>query len=270
MNKFLNSTVDLLIKWISFILGWFNVCVTKIPKKYNGVPLDFKFIHSDFDSFQKKVLFDVERFTMTSPERVVSLMESVSYIIKNQIEGDIVECGVWRGGSMMAVINSLIKFDDIHRKLYLFDTFEGMPMPDIDLDFDLNAVNAHDYLNSNFKNENDYIWAYSAENKVREAIYQLNYPSENIIFVKGKVEDTLPYKKLQKIAILRLDTDWYSSTKHELEQLFPLLVSGGVLIIDDYGHWSGARKAVDEYFSNNNINSFFHRIDYTGRILIKK
>ena len=71
------------------------------------------------------------------------------------------------------------------------------------------------------------------------------------------------------IALLRLDTDWYESTKHELEHLYPLLVSGGVIIIDDYGHWKGAKKAVDEYIKDNNLPLLLNRIDYTGRIGIK-
>jgi hypothetical protein len=85
----------------------------------------------------------------------------------------------------------------------------------------------------------------------------------------GKVEDTIPADIPEKIALLRLDTDWYESTKHELIHLFPRLQKGGVLIIDDYGFWKGARKAVDEYFAENNIQILLNRIDDTGRMAIK-
>ena len=105
---------------------------------------------------------------------------------------------------------------------------------------------------------------------VKENISKTNYPEELIKYVKGRVEKPLPKKELKKIAILLLDTDWYESTKHELENLFPLLVKGGVLIVDDYGHWKGSRKAVDEYITKNNLKILLHRVDYTGRIAIKQ
>jgi O-methyltransferase len=84
------------------------------------------------------------------------------------------------------------------------------------------------------------------------------------------VEDTIPASVPEQIALLRLDTDWYESTKCELEILFPRLVKGGVIIIDDYGCWQGARKAVDEYFNKNNIAILLNRMDDTGRIGIKQ
>ncbi len=95
------------------------------------------------------------------------------------------------------------------------------------------------------------------------------YPKEKIHLIKGKVEDTIPENIPKEIALLRLDTDWYESTKHELIHLFPLLKPNGILIIDDYGHWEGARKAVDEYISDNNIHILLNRIDYSGRISVK-
>src|SRR5690606_24776929 len=95
------------------------------------------------------------------------------------------------------------------------------------------------------------------------------YPMERCHFVEGKVEDTIPATVPDRISLLRLDTDWYESTRHELEHLWPLLQPGGVLIIDDYGHFEGARKAVDEYFLDRSDAPLLNRIDYTGRIAIK-
>ena len=95
------------------------------------------------------------------------------------------------------------------------------------------------------------------------------YNPKLIHYVKGKVETTIPEQAPKQISLLRLDTDWYASTKHELENLFPRLSPGGILIIDDYGDWQGARKAVDEYVANHAPSLFLSRLDYTGRISVK-
>ena len=95
---------------------------------------------------------------------------------------------------------------------------------------------------------------------------ETGYPMAQIQFVSGMVEQTLLKQKPEKVALLRLDTDWYESTKCELEQLFPRLVPGAVLIIDDYGHWDGCRRAVDEYFEQHQVRMLLNRIDYTARI----
>jgi hypothetical protein len=115
----------------------------------------------------------------------------------------------------------------------------------------------------------DSVWCCAALDVVKTALNSTGYPAEKVNFIKGMVEHTIPHASLDKIAILRLDTDWYESTKHEMEHLFPHLVKGGVLIIDDYGHWQGARKAVDEYFENKDVRILLNRIDYTGRIAVK-
>lgn len=91
----------------------------------------------------------------------------------------------------------------------------------------------------------------------------------NCFFVKGKVEDTVPEKAPDRISLLRLDTDWYESTYHGLLHLYPRLSVGGVLIIDDYGHWAGAKKAVDQYLNENHLKLLLNRIDDTGRIGVK-
>ncbi|XDD51544.1 TylF/MycF/NovP-related O-methyltransferase [Leptospira sp. WS92.C1] len=188
--------------------------------------------------------------------------------MKNKIEGDIVECGVWRGGSMMATAYRLMHLK-ASRMLYLFDTFDGMS-PASSEDVSIIGENAKSYLDLKKKTEDDTMWAYAPIERVKENLYGTQYPKDKIHFIKGKVENTLPHKKLKKIAILRLDTDWYNSTLHELETLFPLLVKGGVLIIDDYGHWQGARKAVDEYIKRKKVKIFLNRVDYTCRLAIKQ
>ena len=205
---------------------------------------------------------------MTSPERLIALCDSVQHICDHQIEGDIVECGVWRGGSMMAAALTLQSLQDTNRKLWLYDTFEGMSAPGSE-DIDLSGQDAGRLLAVQEKQDSDSIWCYSPLDEVKDNLAATAYPVGNTHFVKGKVEDTIPARLPEKIALLRLDTDWYESTMHELIHLYPRLVPGGILIIDDYGHWQGCRRAVDEYFATNRIPLFLGRIDYTGRIAVK-
>lgn len=211
----------------------------------------------------------VKPYTMTSTERIAALLDAIKYIIKNNINGDIVECGVWKGGSMMAAGEMLQRLNDCSKDIFLFDTFEGMSEPSL-YDVSIDNHKAKDLLAKHERTQEDYLWCYSPIDVVKQNVYSTGYPSDKLHFIKGKVEDTLPHSEIKAISLLRLDTDWYESTKHELEHLFPLLTSGGVLIIDDYGHWQGARKAVDEYFENNNIKILLNRIDYTGRIAVKQ
>lgn len=205
--------------------------------------------------------------TMTSKKRMHALYKAVEYVIDCGIPGDFVECGVWKGGSMMLVAYALREFNATDRKLYLYDTFEGMTKPTRNDYHTLNKkVNVFDkWKKEQKKNHNE--WCYASLFEVKENMTSTGYPENNIIFVKGKVEEIIPKTMPSKIALLRLDTDWYESTKHELIHLFPLVEKNGVLIIDDYGHWAGAKKAVDEYFADKPM--FFNRIDYTASIGIK-
>jgi len=215
----------------------------------------------DFSKDELRIIKYVEPYTMTSKERIISLIRAINYISKTKVKGDIVECGVWKGGSMMAAAMTLSKLKDT-RRLWLYDTFEGMTMPD------RNDVSS--YNNSALKEwDKNKAWCYSSLDEVRKNISMTLYPKQFIKFVQGKVEDTIPTNVPEEISILRLDTDWYKSTKHELQHLFPRITKGGIIIIDDYGYWKGAKKAVDEYIKKNNINIFLSRIDETGRIGVK-
>jgi O-methyltransferase len=208
-------------------------------------------------------------YTMTGIERMYSLFSAVKYIIENNIQGSFVECGVWRGGSAMLVAKMLTRRNITDRKIYLFDTFEGMSKPTKD-DTDFTGKDAATLLKDNAGNKEESVWCLADLSDVQNNMRLTNFTSEKIIYVKGKVEETIPASNpAEQIALLRLDTDWYESTKHELIHLYPKLVKDGVLIIDDYGHWEGCRKAVDEYLTENNVNMFLSRIDYTGRIGIK-
>jgi len=248
-------------KAIRKILQRFNYDIVKLNQNNSKVPGDFETLH-------KTIFEKVKNNTMTSAERIYSLIEAVKYIERNNIPGDIVECGVWKGGSMMAVAEALMYLNSMKRRLYLYDTYEGMSEP-TEYDKTWSGESASTLLSDNDKEKN-LVWAYSALDTVKKGMENTHYPVNKIKYVKGKVEDTIPATVPESIALLRLDTDWYESTAHELLHLFPLLNKGGVLILDDYGHWQGARKAVDEYIEQNKIRILLNRIDETGRIAVKQ
>ena len=205
---------------------------------------------------------------MTSVERMYALYKAVLYIVDAGIPGDFVECGVWRGGSIMLMAETLLSRGISDRQFYLYDTFEGM-VPPTEADRNFENQKADALLAATPNREEDLIWCLAPLDEVKNNLSKIGYPSENYLFIQGPVEDTLPVVVPDSIALLRLDTDWYESTRHELEHLYPRLVSNGVLIIDDYGHWMGCRQAVDEYFATPGRPILLHRIDYTGRIGIK-
>lgn len=223
----------------------------------------------DFEDFHIGIIEKVRPYSMTSSERLYALIEAVKYVVQHNIPGDLVECGVWKGGSMMAVAETLLKLGVSDRKLYLYDTFAGMTAP-TDEDKDMEEQSASELLikDANHKKES-VVWAFATIDEVKNNISTINYPSANIHFVKGDVLKTIPATMPGQIALLRLDTDWYESTRHEMEHLYPKLCSKGVLIIDDYGFWKGSRKAVDEYISNHKIPLLLNRIDDTGRTALK-
>ena len=222
----------------------------------------------DFEKIHNDIIKTVRPYTITSPERIHALIESTRYICRNSIKGDFVECGVYKGGSMMAIALSLIAEGIVDRDLYLFDTFEGMPAPE-EKDIDAWGKPANETFSKLKLSDVSSTWVNASLDAVKEAMALTGYPMERIHYVKGLVEDTIPENAPDSISLLRLDTDWYRSTMHELVHLFPRLSPNGIILIDDYGHFKGARKAVDEFFKKNRMSPFLHRIDYTGRLIIK-
>jgi len=220
----------------------------------------------DISDKDKSIINAVKPFSWTSNERLITLVNTVRHVVRTSVPGAITECGVWKGGSMMAVAKTLIDEGDTTRDLYLYDTFEGMTEP-TEFDKSYDGISAGALLAETPKGED--FWCYSSLDEVKANLASTGYPEEKIHYIEGKVEDTIPENNPTQMAILRLDTDWYESTKHELKHLFPLVVEGGFLIIDDYGYWEGARKAVDEFLSASPKKYFLHRIDLTGRLLIK-
>jgi hypothetical protein len=157
-----------------------------------------------------------------------------------------------------------------NRKIFLFDTFEGMPQATKE-DEDFGGRQASEIMKENAGNKNATIWCIADLEDVKNNMRKTDLDENQIVYVKGMVENTIPCFEISgDISLLRLDTDWYESTKHELIHLYPKVSKNGVVIIDDYGHWKGSRKAVDEYFAEKKIRPLLQRIDYTGRLMIKQ
>jgi hypothetical protein len=218
----------------------------------------------ELDPSYGPIIGRVKPFTMTSCERIGSLIDAVRHVSATGVPGAIVECGVWRGGSMMAAALALLEACD-PRELYLFDTYAGMTAPtERDLDHRGGAAEAT-YRETQTDEGSE--WCYASVQEVTANLLSTGFPLERCHFIKGDVLETIPARAPNAIAVLRLDTDWYASTRHELTHLFPRLQPGGILIIDDYGHWSGCRQAVDEYFGDR--RPFMFSIDFSGRAMVK-
>jgi O-methyltransferase len=232
------------------------------------MPPDYDAIYDDMGEAFAVAYGRAAPFTMTSRERMYALWQAVKYLARAAVAGDVVECGVWRGGSSMLAALALREIGAT-RPMWLFDTYEGMPPPSA-RDRQRTGEHAADRLAVQERIPgaiND--WAFATLDDVKEQMASVDYPPELLHFVKGRVEETIPGRAPATISLLRLDTDWYESTLHELEHLWPRLSVGGVLIIDDYGHWQGAREATDEFFDALGLPMLLNRIDYTGRIAVK-
>lgn len=206
-------------------------------------------------------------FTMTSPERMYAVHQAVRHVVRARVPGDIVECGVWRGGSSMLAALTLMEAGDGDRELYLYDTFAGMSEPD-ERDVTVSGDSALPEWRQAQRGELNE-WCCAPLEEVERNLRSTGIDPARLHFVEGRVEETIPATAPERISVLRLDTDWYESTWHELTHLYPRLSPGGVLIVDDYGHWQGAREAVDRYFSEVAQPILLARTDYTGRIGVR-
>ena len=251
-----------IIKILQKILNFFGFQI--ISKRS---PVYFKDTIPEVSNLDQKLISECKKYSSTSELAMWSLINSVKYILQNNIKGDFVECGVFRGGNVILMQKLLDRFN-VRRKIYGYDTYEGMSSP-TSFDIDIEGKKASQRLNDVEKENNKKnIWCYSDLNSVRNNILK-SCKNNYVIPIKGMVEDTLKVKSNlpKNISLLRLDTDFYVSTLVELKKLYPRLSKGGILIIDDYGYWRGARKAVDEYFRNKKI--LMHRIDFSVRLIVK-
>lgn len=247
------------------LIGWAK---TFLEQNGYGVIHHSQF-RDDFDEVFTALWQKVEPYTLTSPERGYGLSTAIRYLVTAQIPGDLVECGVYQGGSMLlaalTLLDLLSQSDDRLPDLWLYDTYEGMTPPS-----QWDKIQSTGQLVQDRWQEG---WWKAPLEGVQQVMEKSGYPKEKLHYVQGDVVETLQTTYPEKISLLRLDTDWYESTKAELEILYPRLTPGGVLIIDDYGHFTGARKAVDEFFDTLHQQNLpvpmLHRLDYTGRLAIK-
>jgi hypothetical protein len=218
-----------------------------------------------YDDPAKETIRESKPWTMTSYERLFALIVAVRYVVRHGIEGEIAECGVWRGGSMQAVARTLVQLGAADRPIHLYDTFEGMPPPTAE-DRRLKGPSAQELMTSGPRP--DLVKAIATLDDVQDGMARTGYPADLLHYHPGRVQDTIPEHAPDRIALVRLDTDWYESTKHELEHLYDRVCPGGVLIIDDYDYWEGSRKAVDEFLERTGRRLLLVPID-TGRIAVK-
>ena len=213
----------------------------------------------DFDAEACEIIESVKAYTMAHPEKLFALIQAVRHVVKHDIPGAMVECGVWRGGCVMAILQTLSSLGVQDRDIFLYDTFNGMTQP-TEEDIKYSGENPLTEFTRRQTGPDSSDWCFASLNDVARNVYSSGYEQSRINFVKGKVEETLPRPRPDGIALLRLDTDWYQSTKHEMEYLFPLLASGGLLLVDDYNNWLGAKKAVEEYFDQHGTRMFLSRV----------
>lgn len=207
----------------------------------------------------------VEEYTMTKYDRCVTLNNIVKYVEDNAVPGVFVECGVWKGGSsgIMALAN--LRYGKHARQLHLFDAWtDEWPNPTAE-----DGERYHEALKGTLKKAQNQ-GAFEACQYLLGKV--IKYPSSFLFYYRGLFKETFSKTEgeLGSIAILRLDADWYESTKLCLEQFFPKVVPGGIIVIDDYGYCAGAKRAVDEYMASNNIPAFLNYVDYSCRYLIKR
>lgn len=235
-----------------------------IVKILNNIGYEISSINAKTQSMEKDFLKKYElckNYTMTDLHRMYATYQATKYCIENNIKGSFVECGVWKGGHTMMMALQL-KEQKQKRTIWLYDTYEGMSKPTT-IDIDRKGQKATEIYNKRKK------WCHSTMEEVEHNMNKTGYHKRKIYFIKGLVEKTLKKWTPNNIALLRLDTDFYESTKKELEILYPKLSKGGVLLIDDYDNWQGSRKAVDEYFLKHNIKPLLHLTGNGGRIMVK-
>ncbi len=201
-----------------------------------------------------RIYRQVRSRTMCSNARLRGLYRALRYVVSRDLAGDVVECGAAQGGSAALMALTLRQLQS-RRKLWVFDTFGGLPAPSSeDPDFELADLFTGTCIGT--------------VSEVRALFQQLGVV-EDVEFVKGLFQETLPVTPVPSIAVLHIDGDWYESVKVGLECLYDKVVPHGVIQLDDYGYWKGARKAVDEFFERRGIQARLKRLDYSGRFLIK-
>jgi O-methyltransferase len=220
----------------------------------------------------------VEGATMLARGRLLSLYEQVVYCEGTGLRGAFVECGVWKGGAVGLMARAALDCSGGDRDLHLFDSFEGIcePDPDVDGEKAIREIGYRPDLSDGVikpvKGVYDSVGGHGTMAECRDLIERrIGYSSERVHFHVGWFQDTVPVasSSLGSIALLRLDGDWYASTKVCLDHLYDLVVPGGFVIFDDYGTYEGCRKATDEFLQSRGVATFMHRVDRDCFYLVK-
>ncbi len=251
------------------MLNTFKILINKFLSIFNLSIINNNQKIIELNNDDAKLISVISKYSMTPRIRIYNLLQALRHIKQKNIDGDFVECGVWRGGNIILFKKFLEnELKNSNKKIFAYDTYEGMNQPSEE-DYNLTSKLSAKILLKKEKNKNSNIWGVSKIEDVKKNISENVESLNDINFIKGEVEQTLNDEKNLplKISILRLDTDWYLSTKKELEVLYGRVSSGGIIIIDDYGHWNGSKKAVDEFFSNKYV--WMHYVDYACRLIIK-
>jgi O-methyltransferase len=192
----------------------------------------------------------VEALTMVGMKRLECLQNLLTTaLLDHEIPGDVVECGVWRGGASIFMRAVLVALGHSARRVWLFDSFQGLPKPRDKGDLDLSMHS--DYLGVSLS-------------QVQDGFRQFGLLSERVNFVPGWFKDTLPNAPVQQIVLLRLDGDMYESTMEGLESLYSKISSGGFVVIDDYGALPVCQRAVADFRRSRGVNAPIVPIDWTG------
>jgi O-methyltransferase len=253
------------------LLKKFNLEVREINKGSQVIPLEFN--QNDIDVFDYVVEHEL---TMVSKARLISTMIACKHAVLAEINGAFVETGVWRGGVALAA-KMIFENYKSKKEVYLFDTFQGMTRSPTEIDVKNRArqmwkKNPVKRFNENLKkNQSD--WAFASIEDVRSNFINAKVDLKGVNFIKGDVVETLKLNENipNNICVLRLDTNFYESTKMEIETLYPRLELGGSLLLDDYGSWEGSKKATDDYLNSlsNKKRPLMSFVDAAGRSLIK-
>ena len=218
------------------------------------------FLVKIWDEFQaKRLTKTVLPYTLVGPERIRNLHRLACYIERERIPGDVVECGVCNGGTAAVLARSATR-SPLSRTIWLFDSFQGMP-----------NVTEHDETGGGRETAQSHIGKEVGDiERVKEVLMLARADMRRVRIVPGWFLDTFPGARIERIAILNIDADWYESVRLCLDTFYDRVVPGGFVSFDDYGHWPGCRKAVDEFFEARQLTYKLHQVDYTARWFQKK
>lgn len=242
--------------------------INRFLKKFGLLLVSEKYVKNiynpkieDLTHFDEKNINRCREYSSCSFINLYSMISAMKFIKNNKTKGDLVECGIYRGGCSM-VLSEYNFHLNLNKKVYAYDTFEGMPRPDHDIDkrFDGNA--AIDIWKKNNKS-----WLKCSLKDVKDNFKKAKVDISDTYFVKGKIENTLKHKCPKAVSLLRLDLDLYEPTMSALETFYPLMSNKSLIFVDDYNHWNGCKLAVDKFFRKKKVYS--HYVDPSCKLYMK-